>query len=439
MKNFLKFFLLIACFIASIMYAMYLESDDHKAAKAEEAERIRLTPQDVTLRVLNYVDTYAQDAKVWEAIKADFEIAYPHIKLDVENLYDQNYHETLRNYAVKTNLPDVMYIWPNGRHDDLINKGLFADLSKYMDLSKWHDVAVRSQGLQGEVWAIPFIIGNATSIMYTNNALLQELGLKPPETYDDLKAMVKPLHKAGKEVVIMPNESTWVMSACLFSTILGRLAGPDWIKQLVKGEVKFTDKEFIDALYVVKNLYRDGILSDQSLLTSYGDGPGLFADERAPFFIDGQWRSDSIESFMDMNDISLTAFPALSNEVFPDSVSIVHGNGMAMNATISDDKKEAAIAFISFMADKAAAYHRYEEFGYLPSVKDFDLDIIDDIGIITLKKYDFYKSYKASTVVDLVLPTVVNDVLNVGLQSIALDEMTVEELAVELQYTLESM
>jgi len=395
--------------------------------------------ENVVLDVLNYVDMSAEEGRTWKTIQAKFEEMYPNIELKIENQYDENFHTKLRARAASGSMPDVVYLWPGARTGYVTDKGLIDDLSKHIDLSKWEAASTAPQGPNGEVFELPFMIANGTSFMYTNNAILNEMGMSVPKTYAELKAMVAPLKAAGYDTIIMPNESSWVMNSCLFSTIVGRLGGADWIVKAVNGQVKFTDDVFVDSLQVVADLYADGVLPQSSILLGYGNGPAEFAAGKAPFMIDGQWRSEAIAPLMNMDDVSFEVFPALAGEVYPNSASSATGTGMGMRTGLSGAKLEAAKTFIEFFAGAQAAEVRLVAANTIPSIKGFDLASYDNIDANVIKKAEFYKAYASSAVVDSYLPTAANDVLNVGMQAIALGDKTPAEVAAEVQEAFDNL
>lgn len=119
-----------------------------------------------------------------------------------------------------------------------------------------------------------------TSVMFVNKKLLTDNGFDLPKTYDDLKRMVWKLKAKGINVIMLPNKDGWPMQSCLFSTVLGRMAGDDFVDAILAGKAKFTDKPFVDSLKVIDNLYKDGIMAREDNQVGYGEGPGLFVSGR---------------------------------------------------------------------------------------------------------------------------------------------------------------
>jgi raffinose/stachyose/melibiose transport system substrate-binding protein len=388
----------------------------------------------VTISVLNYVDVTAPEGRTWAAIKASFETAYPNIKLEVTNLYDEAYHQKLAALAASNTLPDVMYLWPGGRSAQVTANGLAADLYPYLGAGKDNFVsaAVAPQG-DGKLYELPVAV-TATHVMFANMKVLNELGLSIPKTYAELKAMVPKIKAAGKTPVLMANKAAWVMESCLYSAILGRVAGDKWFMDAVKGKgAKFTDPQFVKSLDVVKMLYADGVLDEATLQMDYGQVPGMFANGESPFLIDGDWRVGALVELFDeaaQKDIKMITFPKIDGEKDL-STSIVPATGFGMNAKISGAKAQAAWKFISFYSGPAASLIRLVDSGMIPAYKIDYTDV--PLSPLAKERSDFYKKYSGTAVVDNVLAGEQNGTLTTGLQEIGLGLTTPADLAAAVE------
>ena len=104
--------------------------------------------------------------------------------------------------------------------------------------------------------------------LYINVPLLESLGLSIPETYEELVAMV-PVKGAGLDVILMGAQDDWVTQSCLFSMIVGRLVGDEKLYEIIRGDAKFTDPEFVGALEFYAQMYKDGVLDRKIMNINY--------------------------------------------------------------------------------------------------------------------------------------------------------------------------
>jgi raffinose/stachyose/melibiose transport system substrate-binding protein len=401
----------------------------------------------VTLRVLNQIDAtqagYAEDRAIWEKFSAD----NPNIVIEKEELFNEPFHDKVRAYVAAGTIPDVQFMWPSGRSTELQQKGLTKDLTSILGkdfLAKFVPAAVDPNNqLSRKLAELPQSV-TYTSVMYANKALLDRLGLKLPKTYAELKAMVPKLKAKGVATILMANKDQWPMQSCLFSTISGRLLGDQFIDKVLAGKAKFTDKEFVSALGVVQSLYKDGIISADTLQLGYGESPALFASGKAAFLVDGDWRQGNfltdktsgvalIDPAKQKSDFELAAFPALPGEKQHGTVSAIVGVGYGISSSIpaGSAKEKAAVKLIKYLYSPEVLKIRLEIGAFIPSRTDVKSDKLEPL---TAKMMGFYASIPKTTyVLDGVLPVTITNSLNEGLQAIGLGTKAPADVAAEMQ------
>lgn len=389
----------------------------------------------VTIKVLNYLDmTSANTTEEVKVVWDGFTKAYPNIKVEREDLFNEPFHQKTEAYAASGSMPDVIYCWPSGRSTTLHTKGLLKDLGPLVErdglTDKFSSTALDpSAQAGGYIAEIPLGV-TTTHVMYVNEAILKECGLKPATTYEELKAQVPVLKAKGYETILMANAEEWVMQSCLFSDIAGRFGGAGWDQAILNGNAKFTDKSFVDALKFVKTLYDDGVLSKNTLATDYGASIGQFASNKGAYMIDGDWRTGAFitdqstgEALIPVakqeKDISLMVFPKIPGAKMNESSSAVVGVGFGMSAAIpaGSAKEEAAWTLIKWLQSKEIQEFRTAT-GGSPTPARIDLDsakLAEKMEPLQVKLSQFGTKFSNTTVViDGVFAGSVYDPLNSG-------------------------
>lgn len=404
--------------------------------------------QPIRLTVYNYLDATSPAAhreieEVWKA----FERANPDIILEREDMFGEPFHQKLEAYAAAGRLPDVIYMWPGGRSSTLHTKRLVKDLTPFLgDMAReFHEAALAPQA-GGYLAELPIAI-TATHVLYVNKGLLDSLGLPVPTTYEELKAMVPALRAAGKDVILMGAQDDWVVQSTLFSMIVGRLAGDDFIDRVLAGQARFTDEPFVRALRFYRSLFDDGVLNRRIFQTSYNEVNGLFASGRAPFLVDGDWKTSNFltdpttgEALIPpdrQHEFVLTVFPAIPGEVVHRTTSMVPGVGFAMSASIpaGSAKERAAWRLIQWLTSPEVQRIRLETGAASPSRKNVTSDRLEPLA---QERARFYERVGGTYVLDNVLDAQVYGPLNVGLQEIGLGLSTPEQVAAAVQRALEA-
>jgi len=407
------------------------------------------------ITVLDYQDATAPNSfddnkYIWEA----FEKAHPDIKIEREALFNEAFHQKTAAYAATGKMPDVFLMWPAGRSTAIHQKKLAKDLTPFLKkdgiLGNYKKACVDPKAqASGYVAEIPFGL-TVTHTMFVNTEVLAECGLSIPKTYDELKAQVPVLKAKGYETILMANMDDWVMQSCLFSMVAGRFGGTDWADKIIAGKAKFTDKNFVNAVKFIKQLYDDGVLSQATLATSYGDVVGQFASKKGAYLIDGDWRVGAfltdtstgkalISPEDQKNKIELINFPAIPGEKLKNSNSGVLATGYGMSSKLKKGSKEEAAAWelVKWLSGPVVQQRRLETGASFPSL---DKGIsYDNLEPLQQKRDAFYGAQTVQTpVFDSVFEGDVPSVLNADLQALGLGKISVDQVCKDVQKAFDS-
>ena len=411
----------------------------------------RETPGKATLNVLNYMDLTSPNlinevTFVWNGFLNENQ----DIAINREDLFNEPFHNKVEAYVASGNLPDVMYVWPSGRSTSLHQNRLLKDLTRLVQKDGLENIylpaALDPANHGGGYLAMIPMALTSTHAFYVNMEVLNDCGLSPAKTYDELKAQVPVLRARGYETVIMPNKDTWVMQSCLFSMLAGRFGGIGWEQKVLDGQVKFTDPDFVQALDFVRQMYADGVLSGASLGTAYGDSPGMFATNKGAYMIDGDWRvgtfltdqSTGLALFTPerQKNIQITVFPDIAGAQINRTTSGVLGTGWAMNAAIPADspREDAAWRLIKWLTGKETSMHRVETGGIATPVRtDLDYSALK-LEPMQVAIGNLGNEYSVSTcVIDGVFHSDVFNPLNDGLAEIGMRSKSPQQVATEIQ------
>jgi raffinose/stachyose/melibiose transport system substrate-binding protein len=406
----------------------------------------------VTLKFLYYIDAtqagYAEDKAIWDKFKAD----NPDINLEMEILFNDPFHQKVSAYISSNQLPDIIFMWPSGRSTELHAKKLMKDLKALLGADYLKDFvpsAVDPNNQESKILAeLPQSV-TYTTVVYANKALIESLGMKLPKTYAEMKAMVPKLKAKGVATVLMANKDTWPMQSCLFSTVSGRMVGDAFINDVKAGKAKFTDPNFVKALSFIDTLYKDGVISKDTIQIGYGESPALFAAGKAAFLIDGDWRVGNfltdktsnvalIAPAKQKSDFELIQFPAIPGEKNPGIVSAIVGVGLGISNSVpaGSAKEKAAVKLLKYYYGPEVQKIKLETGAFIPSRKNVTSEKIEPF---TVKQAQYYAGIaKTCYVLDGVLDATIFNVLNTGLQEIGLGTKTPQKVAEEMQAAMDT-
>ena len=385
----------------------------------------------ITLKLFHQLDK-SDDvlANNFQELVVAFEEQHPDIKLDIDYLANESYHNKLQTMTVADELPDVLFLWPGKRTGQVTGSGKIKDISSWIAPHKdeFFPAAMVAQGPNGEIWELPEQI-TATHVMYTNMKLLKTLGLGYPKTFQDLLAQGPIIRKAGYIPIAMDNKDGWQVQSCLLSVLVERTGGRAWLEKAIKGEASFTDTEFVSALEVIDTLSKKEMFSPGINSAEYGRALTDFVNGNAVYLIDGAWRLSSLigelnESMYD--SITFNVFPTLKNEKGqPDSTSIVAGTGFGMNAKLEGKKAEAAWKWIWFFSGPDGGKIKQKQ-GWFPAYK---LPTPDTLNVLSVRLSDFLEKIPGGYVIDAVLDGEGMGILHPAIQEMMLGKISANEVA----------
>ena len=394
-----------------------------------------------TLSVYHYLDqTDKTTAPNFQALVDVFYEETPGIHLEFEYGYGEAYHNKLQMLAVSGQLPDIVLLYPGKRTSQVTGAGLVKDLRPWLadHESEFAPMAMLPQGDNGEIWELPEDI-SVTSIMYTNNRLMKELGLTLPKTFDELVKQGDLIRSAGYTPISLANKDAWPMQSCLESMLVERTGGMTWYKSAVDGAgASFRDPEFIQSLKLIKQMYDKEMFSPGINQLAYMQGLDDFVNERAVYFIDGGWMVNNLVGELSNDQksyISLESFPDVPGQKGQSgSVAATAGQGFGMNAKLTNEEAEAAWKWIWFYAGPKGSAIR-QKYGRLPA---YLLNTPEDADTMIKKLISFVGNVPMGYVLDSVIGSEAIGKFNVSLQEMMYGLKTPEQVADELEQLVEA-
>jgi ABC-type glycerol-3-phosphate transport system substrate-binding protein len=212
------------------------------------------TPAPVTLR---YV-TLPALAAAEDALIARYRADHPHVTVTVED-----YNQTPDMLLAQPPVPDVMLITPGQFLDAAIASGRLTDLSNLWQESGAADELLPSlralSEREGKQYYLP--VGYNWHGFYYDKALFEQYGLQPPATWDEFVQVCETLWLNGVVPLSMSGADPFMGSLWLDYLNL-RLNGPEVHRQLITGEIPFTDPRIRSVFELWASLVEKGYFSD---------------------------------------------------------------------------------------------------------------------------------------------------------------------------------
>lgn len=173
--------------------------------------------------------------------------------------------------VASNNTPDVFTYWrpdPNLGMDKFIEAGAIANLDELRgdpDVKDLYDESAwRTATVNGVVRAMPMT--NFYNPLLINKTILDQLGLKLPETWDDLLHIVQETKKNGYipwAVSIIPSKSGTIERPMNY--VMYRMLGNERVNKLMSGQDKFNAPDVVAALEKLRELTTGYMPDDASV------------------------------------------------------------------------------------------------------------------------------------------------------------------------------
>lgn len=304
-------------------------------------------------------------------------------------------------------------------NDSAWSKALF---KKTVDVNRFD--ASNVYGVKPGIYGVPLDAMNIQMIY--NKKLLKKAGFDyPPQTFDEFLDVVKVLNRIGVSGFVSGWGELWMMD-CFASNYAFNIMGEEKIMATYRGEVPYTDPDWIKVFDVFKILSDSGALIEDIVIKTNKSAEQDFALERAVFAFNGSW---CVNVYQKMNP-DLEYAPMLPPSIvsqYPMKIWGVAGSSLVVNNHSA--KKDKAIAFLKWLTEKKQQEFLVKTTQNLPTNKQA-------LGLIPEVLAGFAQAANQTT-----HPTIwrynesalVTDAFDKGIQSIIIGDKTSEQVARDVQ------
>ena len=384
-----------------------------------------MTDRDPAFKVL------AKRYEVKTGIKVNFDLYAP----------SDAYSQKVRAAAQGSNLPDIFGILGEKRDfASFIKAGFILNLTPYMneDNAKWKNslfakaLAVNefdvgnSYGVDPGIYGVPIDI--MTIQMVYNKSLFRQLGLnpnRPPKDFVELLEIGKKISAAKLQGLVSGWGEVWMID-CLANNYAFNIMGKDKVIATIKGEVPYTDPDWIKVLSLFKDMQESGLLANGLVTMINKTAEQLFANEKAVFAFNGSW---CVNVYNRMNPkLEYAAFlPPKASDNYPMAIRGGAGSSFMVNARSS--MKEEAVKFLRWFTDTDQQAYLAETTNNLPANKN-SVGRVPEILASFVNGMD-YATHPNLWGVSESSPVI--EAFDRGIQSIIIKEKTPQQVAAEVQ------
>jgi ABC-type glycerol-3-phosphate transport system substrate-binding protein len=220
----------------------------------------------------------------------------------------------------------------------------FIDVTDRVDVSGLTPNAREQVEVDGVVYGCP--LSAYTVGLAINNQVFADAGVKPPTTWDELKATAHALKDAGVSAPIVLGGKDWVHPYFMYIGLASSVLRPEGVAAVRAGTRSLSDPDVVAAVQLLVDLipyYNAGFEA-----TDYTTAKAIFANGQGAMMVAGTADFTGYKEVNPNADLSFVAWPG------PESGMTATTTGFDLLYTVSafsdPEKQDAAAKFVNWLA-----------------------------------------------------------------------------------------
>lgn len=326
-----------------------------------------LLAQDNLIRYASYAsDEGAREAD--EALVALWDEAHPDQPIEHSITDHEAFKQAIRAFLVADPSPDVLTWFAGNRMAFFVDRGLAGDLTPLFEREGWYDVYapgfVNLATENDKQWFVP------TSYywwaMYFRPSVLEQAGVQPPETWDDLLAACDALRAQNIIPITIGTKAPWT-AAAWFDFLNMRVNGPEFHRDLMLLKESYTDERVAAVFDYWRQLYEHNCFIEDSAAYEWQDALDYMNRGEAAMYLMGGFIIDSVPDEIEA-DLDFVRFPVIDPDMPIGIDAPTDGYFMGANAS----NPEGAMDFLAFLGSLEGQQFAADTLGRLPTRTDVD-------------------------------------------------------------------
>ncbi len=290
------------------------------------------------------------DLTIWQdVIIPAFNAQYPDIAVEFAPTAPAEYNGVLNSKLEAGTAGDLITCRPFDASLDLFTKGYLASLNDLAGLENFSDVAksawITDDG--SDVFCVP--MASVIHGFIYNKTAFEELGLEEPTTWDEFYAVLDAIQEDGTYApLVLGTADQWESATVGFQNIGPNFWGGETGRLgLIDGTQKLTDEAYVNTLAELAKW--NGYLIEGFEGLTYPDAQSAFTLGLGAIYPSGSWEISGFEAQID-GAFEMGAFkPPVAAGAETCYISDHTDIALGMNANIPEEKREAALTFLSWM------------------------------------------------------------------------------------------
>ncbi|SDO78169.1 raffinose/stachyose/melibiose transport system substrate-binding protein [Paenibacillus sp. yr247] len=308
-------------------------------------------------RFKDQFDKYFEQFKAKEMQTKNIDVT---IKLEMPN--PDQAKQILQTRLASSDAPDLFTLHAVADGPTYYKAGYLSDLSSQPFVNQLYDGVKKTVTQDGKVVAAP-LESLEWGYLY-NKKIFNDLGLKAPQTLDEMKAVVEKL-KANKVVPFeLSFQESWIPQLMTALSLGGIVTSehPNWIDKMNKGEASY--KDVADIFNIIDIIMQNGTAKPFEVGSAAGSTD--FANGKAAMWVQGPWQSEAILKVNPNFELGVAPLP-VSNDPKGTMINLSTSTSLAVSPTSKN--KEVALDLANYILDEKDSSALFEQLKFNPVSK----------------------------------------------------------------------
>ncbi|WP_046470096.1 ABC transporter substrate-binding protein [Allosalinactinospora lopnorensis] len=306
------------------------------------------------------------------------------IEAVVDEVPGDTYEDKVRTVMGSRDQPDVFFNWGAGSIRPYTEEEMLLSLDDALEsdpefADSFLPSVLEGAEIDGVQYGIP-LRGTQPVLLFYNEAVFDDVGVEPPETWDDILDLVDAFSAEGITPFALGGADTWTMQMWL-QYLVDRGGGPEVFQRIEEGDPEgWRDPAVLEAAETVEDLVERGAFGDNFASVSFTEGAAstLLSEGKAAMHLMGSWEYsthlDQAPEFAE-NDLGYTAFPAMPGGE-GDPANVTGNPTNYFSVTADSEFTDEAVDFLKMTAEEEYVRDMVEN-GEVPTTTNA-ADLLDE-------------------------------------------------------------
>lgn len=336
------------------------------------------------------------------------------ITIELQFYGSEGYDDKVKAELMSDNPPEIVQLMKT-TFNDYSADGQLTELSSFIKEQGWNYNAGALawagplNNESGGVYGIPDFAN--TSCIFYNTKIFDQLNLSVPTDLESLKQVSKVLNDNGYKAIVT-GATNWCASD-LLSKVQSQLVGTDLLVKAYNNEAKYNDPSMVQALEVVNDLVKSGVIDKSSADYTDDDAVAEFVMGNAAMYTAHTGMASAIDSVKG-DDFTYDVIEKMNFVDNPKtSAAVTWGSMWCIPSNVAN--KDAALQALSFLWGETVAKNDVEVLGKIVNVEEWNSGLTHPALLTASKQLTGAGTADSFYLLDMVSSKVMDN-MNKGIQ-----------------------